>query len=215
MGKQILFLTFALCLFTFDLAHGATGCSYPTSLDSYSDKSTGDFLTTGDVNSRSCAIEQLEIRLNQVFNGRAGGQTITGGTGASQTLTLSSTSNATKGTIRFGTNGAWDETNGRLGIGTLSPGRHLEIKSANPTMQLLQVDGGTIGPRLDIYHNASTNDVGAIGFFANDSGANTRTTNSIQGWYLDSTATSQDSELRFCVQNNVNAGNCNTVATLS
>lgn len=42
------------------LLHGATGCNYPTSLDTWTDKSTGDFLTVADVNQRSCAIEKLE-----------------------------------------------------------------------------------------------------------------------------------------------------------
>src|SRR5262245_64129399 len=60
--KKVL-LSLSLCLLVSlspCLSFAATGCSYPTSLDAYSDKSTGDFLTTGDVNSRSCAIEKLE-----------------------------------------------------------------------------------------------------------------------------------------------------------
>src|SRR5262245_47149525 len=171
-----LLISLSFCLLVSMSTYAATGCNYPTTLDTYSDKQTGDFLTTGDINSRSCAIEQLEIRLNQVFNGRSGGQTITGGTGASQILTLSSTSSGTKGAIRLGSNATFDEVNSRIGIGTLSPGRHLEIKSANPAMQWLQVDGGSLGPRLDLYHNAQVNDIATIGFNANDSGGTTRTT---------------------------------------
>src|SRR5262245_7919007 len=60
--KKVL-LSLSLCLLVSlspCLSFAATGCSYPTSLDAYSDKSTGDFLTTGDINSRSCAIEKLE-----------------------------------------------------------------------------------------------------------------------------------------------------------
>lgn len=48
------------------------------------------------------------------------GQSAIGGTRASENLTLSSTSNATKGKILFG-NSAYDEANQRLGIGTQSP----------------------------------------------------------------------------------------------
>lgn len=52
--------------------------------------------------------------------GLAGGQTATGGTAASENLTLSSTAHATKGKVLFGTS-AYDEVDNRLGIGTASP----------------------------------------------------------------------------------------------
>lgn len=45
----------------------ATGCSYPASLDSFTDKVVGDFLTVANINVISCAIEKLEagpLRLN-------------------------------------------------------------------------------------------------------------------------------------------------------
>ena len=48
--------------------------------------------------------------------GRAGGQTLRGGTAAGENLTLQSTSHATKGNINFGTS-TYDEVNNRLGIG--------------------------------------------------------------------------------------------------
>lgn len=46
---------------------------------------------------------------------------VRGNTTASGTLTLSSTSNATKGNIIFGANSVYDEVNDRLGIGTTTP----------------------------------------------------------------------------------------------
>jgi excisionase family DNA binding protein len=52
--------------------------------------------------------------------------TIIGSTAASGNLTLSSTSNATKGKILFGTS-AYDEVNNRLGIGTTSPAEILDV----------------------------------------------------------------------------------------
>ncbi len=52
--------------------------------------------------------------------GIAGGTTLIGGTASGNNLTLSSTSNATKGKILFGTS-AYDEVNNRLGIGISSP----------------------------------------------------------------------------------------------
>ena len=61
-------------------------------------------------------------RYNFLMNnlGLAGGQTVVGGTASGNNLTLSSTSNATKGKILFG-NSAYDEVNNRLGIGISSP----------------------------------------------------------------------------------------------
>lgn len=58
--------------------------------------------------------------------GISGGTTLIGGTLSGNNLTLSSTSNATKGKILFGTS-AYDEVNDRLGIGTASPAQQLEI----------------------------------------------------------------------------------------
>jgi len=58
--------------------------------------------------------------------GRAGGQTLIGGTASGEDLTLQSTSDATKGKILFGTS-AYDEVNNRLGIGTTSPNKKLNI----------------------------------------------------------------------------------------
>ena len=55
-----------------------------------------------------------------LMSGRSGGQTIYGGTGSSQNLTVSSTSNATKGKIIFGSS-VFDEGSGKVGIGTLTP----------------------------------------------------------------------------------------------
>lgn len=48
--------------------------------------------------------------------GRAGGQTIIGGTASGDDLTLQSTSHATRGYIYFGANSFYDEINDRLGI---------------------------------------------------------------------------------------------------
>ena len=58
--------------------------------------------------------------------GRLGGQTLNGGTAAGDDLTLSSTANATKGTIFLGTLSAYDEVNNRLGLKTTTPSRTLE-----------------------------------------------------------------------------------------
>src|SRR5262249_11179034 len=78
-----------------------------------------------------------------------------------------------------------------------------------------QTTAAGIGPRVELLHTGSFNDIGAIAFLAYDASSTARTAGLIQGWYLDGTTASQDSEMRFCVMNNVNAGNCNTVGTLS
>lgn len=63
---------------------------------------------------------------NNLSTGVAGGQSVVGGTAASENLTLSSTTNATKGKILFGTS-AYDEVNNRLGIGTASPATTVNV----------------------------------------------------------------------------------------
>ena len=57
---------------------------------------------------------------SNLSTGISGGQSVIGGTASGNNLTLSSTSNATKGKILFG-NSAYDEVNNRLGIGISSP----------------------------------------------------------------------------------------------
>lgn len=63
--------------------------------------------------------------------GRSGGQTLYGGTASGNNLTLHSTSNATKGSIFFGSGSAFDDVNDRLGIGTTSPSYNLDLSSGN------------------------------------------------------------------------------------
>ena len=75
--------------------------------------STGLTNTTGTVTSN-------------LSTGIAGGQSVIGGTNASDNLTLSSTTNSTKGKILFGTSG-YDEANNWLGIGTSTPAIPLDI----------------------------------------------------------------------------------------
>ena len=85
--------------------------------------------------------------------GRAAGQAIFGGTAASETLTLKSTSHGTKGKVIFGAAGttAYDEVNERVGIGIATPGAKLHIYNG--------ASGGTAvaGSRL-IIEGSGTND---------------------------------------------------------
>lgn len=68
--------------------------------------------------------------LNNLSTGVSGGQSVVGGTAASNSLTLSSTTNATKGKLLFGTS-AYDEVNNRLGIGTASPTYPMSLEYSN------------------------------------------------------------------------------------
>jgi hypothetical protein len=90
-------------------------------------------------------------RYNFLMNnlGLAGGQTVVGGTASGNNLTFSSTSNATKGKILFGTS-AYDEVNNRLGIGTTSPVASLDVISpsggAGTGIRLIQAANNVIQP---------------------------------------------------------------------
>jgi hypothetical protein len=63
--------------------------------------------------------------------GRSGGQSLIGGTASANDLSLSSTSNATKGKINLGSSSAFDEANTRLGIGTNAPETILHLEQSN------------------------------------------------------------------------------------
>lgn len=58
--------------------------------------------------------------------GKSGGQSAIGGSASGENLTLSSTSNATKGKIIFGSS-AYDESNDRLGVGLNNPTSKLSL----------------------------------------------------------------------------------------
>lgn len=68
---------------------------------------------------------------NDLITGKAGGQTIIGGTASGENLTLASTSNATKGKIFFGAGQttAYDGVNDWIGIATNAPTHSLTVGS--------------------------------------------------------------------------------------
>lgn len=83
-----------------------------------------------------------------ISTGIAGGQTIYGGTGSGENLTIYSTSHATKGKIFFGANSAYDGANNRLGIGTASPSTEVEVVGTTKSSKFLT---GT--PALTVTYN--------------------------------------------------------------
>lgn len=143
-------LSAALALYPLSAAIASTGCNYPTSLDSWTDKIAGDQLTVADVNQFRCAIEQVQAAVGATGSvkfatlaGLGANQTLYGATTASGSLTLSSTSHATKGVIIFGTAGGFDEINVRLGIGTLLPAYEIDVaKTGNTTISQVAAGSG-------------------------------------------------------------------------
>ncbi len=81
--------------------------------------------------------------------GRAGGQTLRGGLNSGDDLNLFSTNHATKGNINFGAASTFDELNGRLGIGTLSPLYLGHVYgTADPVASAVEAQSDTLAPNL-------------------------------------------------------------------
>lgn len=100
-------------------------------------------ITTGTLNANR--VPDLSATY-PLLAGKSGGQTISGGTGASENLTLQSTTNPTKGFIYFGSGAAYDGANQRFGIGTQSPSALFETAATSGTHALLSAwstAGGT------------------------------------------------------------------------
>ena len=93
------------------------------------------------------------------FAGLAGGQTVNGGTAASDNLTLVSTTNATKGKIYLGALSMYDDQFGKLALNTLTstaqfdiiittgstPGIHLKASAATQLVDYIDVLTSTSG----------------------------------------------------------------------
>ena len=107
------------------LIAGASGKVTPVDGDSLalSDSAAGAVL-------KKLTWANLKAALSGIFaklSGIAGGQTLIGGTAASENLTLQSTSHATRGKLLFGSSAAYDEVNVRLGVGTQAPSSKLHV----------------------------------------------------------------------------------------
>jgi hypothetical protein len=107
--------------------------------------------------------------LYALLGGRSGGQTLKGGAGAGESLTLQSTNHATKGPINIGTS-VYDEVNNRLGIG-ITPARRFDVKLGT-NVESANQPGGTWAAQ--IYH--ATNNIGMNGLLTKiNCAANTST----------------------------------------
>lgn len=133
-------------------------------------------------------LDGLHAAAFPLLAGRGGGQTLRGGTASADNLNLASTTHATKGKILLGTGSAFDESTGRLGIGTTTPTQTLELLgnllfsgSASRTLQMkggspsaaasLQVEFPevTTGPALfRLFLNTNTSGVKRMEIFRGD-----------------------------------------------
>lgn len=78
--------------------------------------------------SNSSILSKTLLAEGDLFSaGKSGGQSFTGGTGAAENATLSSTSNTTKGNIFLGSASAYNESTAMLGIGTTLPTANVDI----------------------------------------------------------------------------------------
>jgi hypothetical protein len=93
----------------------------------------------------------------KTFAGGLVSGTVSGSAAASGSLTLQSTTDSTKGLIRFGSGGAYDEGNGRIGIGTQAPGFELHAFHA--------ADSGTAQSSVVAQAHAATSSTNSCRFF--------------------------------------------------
>lgn len=92
---------------------------------------TADVIESGINHGNISGLSNDDHAQYALLAGRGSGQTLNGGANASGILTLSSTSNATKGEIRFGSNATFNEAQTRLGIGTITPESIIHIEDSN------------------------------------------------------------------------------------
>ena len=126
------------------LINGATAKATPVDVDQIGlmDSAASNILKKLSWSALKTALQSIFATLA----GTAGGQTINGGTAASETLTLRSTAHATKGKVIIGSISAYDEVSACLGIGTTSPTAALHIKAGTATASTgpLKLTSGTL-----------------------------------------------------------------------
>lgn len=105
------------------------------------------------------------------FNSLVDVDTLTGGSTASESLTLMSTTNVTKGRILFGTASTYNEATDRLGIGTLNPGADIHVLSNSTVSTDVKIENtnasANSSARLLLTNNAGVNGQVYLGSSAN------------------------------------------------
>lgn len=101
------------------------------SYDGVSNSLSADVLQAGLDHGSISGLNDDDHAQYALLAGRSGGQSLVGGSASANDLSLSSTSNATKGKIKLGANSAFDEANTRLGIGSNAPESLLHLQENN------------------------------------------------------------------------------------
>jgi len=101
------------------------------SYDGVSNLLTADVLQAGLDHGSISGLSDDDHAQYALLAGRSGGQSLVGGSASANDLSLSSTSNATKGKIKLGASSAFDEANTRLGIGSNAPDSLLHLQENN------------------------------------------------------------------------------------
>lgn len=109
------------------------------------DQITADVIQSGIDHGSIGGLEDDDHAQYALLAGRTGGQNLRGGSASAENLTISSTSNSTKGSILIGAVAAVDEANTRLGMGTQSPEQILHLKTSNADFQVKQGSSQTVG----------------------------------------------------------------------
>jgi hypothetical protein len=101
------------------------------SYDGVSNLLSADVLQAGLDHGSISGLSDDDHAQYALLAGRSGGQSLVGGSASANDLSLSSTSNATKGKIKLGASSAFDEANTRLGIGSNAPDSLLHLQENN------------------------------------------------------------------------------------
>lgn len=109
------------------------------------DQITADVIQSGIDHGSIGGLADDDHAQYALLAGRTGGQNLRGGSASAENLTISSTSNSTKGSILIGAVAAVDEANTRLGMGTQSPEQILHLKTSNADFQVKQGSSQTVG----------------------------------------------------------------------
>ncbi len=110
-----------------------------TDWSTFNNKQSALTFSTGLTNTSGTVTANLSV-------GVSGGQSVIGGSASGNSLTLTSTSNATKGNIIFGSAGlsVYDEVNDRFGLGITAPTSALHIvKSSGTSLFISSTASGT------------------------------------------------------------------------